>query len=141
MVTSAAPCHNRSTVSATEIVGRQSELAALAAFLDDMAAGSSALRIEGPAGIGKTTLLRHTLHAAAERGFRVLACRPSEVEAQLSYAAVADLLGDAAEAALRALPRPQRRALSIALLRTESTGPPPAPTWGSRRNGGRRTRA
>lgn len=112
-------------MDATEIVGRQHELAALAAFLDDVPAGSSALRVEGPAGIGKTTLLRHTLHAATGRGFRVLGCRPSEAEASFSYAAMADLLGDAAEVALRALPRPQRRALSIALLRTEAMGPPP----------------
>jgi Cdc6-like AAA superfamily ATPase len=77
-------------VSLPEIVGRDQELAATAAFLDgDLPA---ALVLAGEAGIGKTTVWRAALEQAREHDLRVLVCRPAESEAHLSYAGLSDLL-------------------------------------------------
>jgi hypothetical protein len=46
------------TVSAEGVVGRDHELAAVAAFLDRLPSGPCGLLLEGEAGIGKTTLWR-----------------------------------------------------------------------------------
>ena len=54
---------------------------------------------------------------ARQRGFRVLVCRPSAAEAQLSYASLADLLADIDDDLLKFLPDPQRRAIDFVLLR------------------------
>ncbi|MBA3383718.1 MAG: ATP-binding protein [Actinobacteria bacterium] len=104
---------------ASAIVGREAELAAVARFLDSLQAGAAALVIEGEAGIGKTTVWREAVRGAESRSLRVLQARPAESEAKLSYAALADLVGDAFDEARAALPAPQERALAAALLRTE----------------------
>jgi DNA-binding CsgD family transcriptional regulator len=49
----------------------------------------------------------------------VLSCRPAETEAKLGLSAVADLLEPVPRAAFDVLPKPQRRALDVALLRTD----------------------
>jgi len=100
------------------IVGRDSERAVLTAFLA-RADGPAALLVEGDAGIGKTTLLRDALAHAGER--RALACGPAEAEMPLAFAALADLL-DGIE--LSGLPAPQRRALEVALRRSEGSADP-----------------
>ena len=102
-------------VATQGIVGRDDELAAVAAFLADAAAGS-ALVLAGEAGIGKTTVWRAGVQLAEERGFRVLEARPAESEAVLSFVALGDLLGDVVDETLPQLPRLQRRALEAALL-------------------------
>jgi DNA-binding NarL/FixJ family response regulator len=107
-------------------IGRLHELAEIDRFLDAAGLGLHALLLAGQAGIGKTTLWKATVRRAAERGFRVLACRPTEVETQLSFAALVDLLGDLADEVLPTLPDPQREALGAALLRV-SPGSVPAP--------------
>ena len=48
--------------------------------------------VEGPAGLGKTTLLRATLHTAASMGFTCLRARASELERAFSYGCVRQLL-------------------------------------------------
>jgi DNA-binding CsgD family transcriptional regulator len=59
---------------------------------------------------------------------RVLSARPSEAEAQLSFAALIDLLvGVGTDELHRLLPAPQRRALDVALLRDEPSDEPPEP--------------
>jgi Cdc6-like AAA superfamily ATPase len=71
-----------------EIVGRNAELATCASVLEQIAAGSSCgLLIRGEPGIGKTTLYRAVLEDAVGGSYRVLADRPAEAEAQLSYVA------------------------------------------------------
>src|ERR671939_166813 len=106
-------------------LGRDVELARLRAFLERRPEdGAAALLLEGEAGIGKTALWQATTEAAHERGFRVLQARPSEAERTLSFAALADLLGDAHDVIER-LPAVQRRPLSVALLLEETNGPPP----------------
>ena len=105
------------------VVGRDEELAAVAAFLDgDLPA---ALVLSGAAGIGKTTVWRSGLEQARERGFRVLVCRPAESEARLSFAGLADLIGSVLDDMMGALPSVQRRALEAALLLSEQERSPP----------------
>jgi DNA-binding CsgD family transcriptional regulator len=107
------------------LLGRDVELAQLRAFLERRPEdGAAALMLEGEAGIGKTAMWRAATEAARERGFRVLGARPSEAERTLSFAALADLLGDAHEV-IEQLPAVQRRPLAIAMLLEESDGPPP----------------
>jgi DNA-binding CsgD family transcriptional regulator len=106
------------------IVGREVELARLTDFL---AAGEGlvATLLEGVAGIGKTTLWRAGVEAGRYGGYRVLACRPAGAEAELSYAALGDLIAPVLGELLPALPSPQRWALQVALLMREPGGPPP----------------
>ena len=72
--------------AAREVVGRDSELATL----DEFVASSHTLRalaLPGRPGIGKTTLWEATIDAAQQRGLLVLSARPSDAEAQHSFAA------------------------------------------------------
>lgn len=110
-----------------QIVGRDAELARVAAFLDSSREGSARLLLEGEAGIGKTTVWRGGLEGAASRGFRTLIARPSEADLSLAYAGLADLLANVEHDAFASLPDPQREALEVALLRTTADGRPPDP--------------
>lgn len=101
-----------------EIHGRDRELERMREALE-RAHGPTAIVIEGDAGIGKTTLLRAGVDLARAGSWRVLSCRPTEPEAQLSFAALGDLLEPVAEQSLPALPGPQARALAVALLLEE----------------------
>ena len=105
-----------------EIVGRERELQIIGTFLDEVALGARRLLVTGPAGIGKTAIWRAAVASAGERGYRVLSSRPVETEAQLSYASLGDLLGGALDEVADELPRPQRRALDVALLRADTRG-------------------
>ncbi|WP_422732975.1 AAA family ATPase [Micromonospora sp. WMMD558] len=78
--------------------------------------------LEGPAGIGKTVVHRAILDAARRDGWRVLDCAPTEIEAGLPFAALADLLATLADRVPR-LPAPQRAALANVLLTDEATQP------------------
>jgi len=104
-----------------QIVGREAELAALRGFLGGHAI---AFVLSGGPGIGKTTLWEGGIAAARAEGLRVLVTRASSAEAQLSFAALSDLLNDVDEE-LGLLPVPQRHALEVALLRAEPFGAPP----------------
>jgi AAA ATPase-like protein len=75
--------------------------------------------IEGPAGIGKTTIWLAGIGDAINRGYRVISSRGAESEARLSYATLGDLLGDVPDTQLSGMPTPLRRALDAALLRAE----------------------
>jgi predicted ATPase len=107
------------------LVGRESELARVDAFLDGVASGSAhSLLIEGEAGAGKTALWNDALSTARTRGYRTLVARPVEIEAALSFAGLVDLLEPVLEETLRSLPEPQRRALETALLLRPADGAP-----------------
>ena len=106
--------------SASDVVGRDSELVCVGDFVEAISAGPSALILVGEAGIGKTTLWRDGVAAATERRFRALSCRPVEAEIELPFAALGDLLEDVSDDVLAGLPDPQREALEIALLRAET---------------------
>jgi DNA-binding CsgD family transcriptional regulator len=103
------------------IVGRDAELETAFTFLESVSDGPNALLIEGEAGIGKTSIWSRCLDEARERGFGVLVTRAAEAETRLGFTALVDLLEDVADDALDELPRPQRRALEVALLRRDAT--------------------
>jgi predicted ATPase len=109
---------------AAGMIGRDPELASVASLLDGLASGPAALLIEGEAGIGKTTLWTAGVATALERRRRVLRCRPAEAEAQLSFAALVDLLEGVLDEVLPLLPAPQRHALEVAMLRDDGGGAP-----------------
>jgi DNA-binding NarL/FixJ family response regulator len=100
------------------VVGREQEAAALVAFLAGRA-GNRALVVIGEAGMGKTTLWQGALAAARETGALVLAARASEMELQLPFVALADLLAEVDLAEVEGVPALQLRALEVALSRTE----------------------
>jgi predicted ATPase len=106
-------------VVATDVVGREHELATVARLLDQRRAGPWAVIIEGDAGIGKTTLWEAALDLARGRSWRVLAAQPAEAEIRFSYVAVRDLLGPLIDETIHGLPGPQRRAVETAFLRAE----------------------
>lgn len=110
---------------AVQIIGRRDELLTLRAFLTDIPSGGQALLLEGDAGIGKTALWREGLRAARECGTRVLHASPSHSEAQISFAALGDLVTPVLGPGLPQLVPMQRRALETALLLRESEGAPP----------------
>jgi DNA-binding CsgD family transcriptional regulator len=106
-----------------EVVGREVELAACRSVLDRIAAGDSCgLLVSGEPGIGKTTLYRGVVEDALARSYRVLAGRPAEAEARLSYVALADLLTGVVEDVLPRLPKSQALAIEATLLRAEPEG-------------------
>src|SRR5919206_1266947 len=107
------------------VFGREPELAQAEAFLAAAGERFAAMLVEGEPGIGKTTVWREVARRAEGRGFRVLAARPAEAEANLALSAVADLLEDVPAEAFAALPEPQRWALEVALLRVEPAEAPP----------------
>jgi DNA-binding CsgD family transcriptional regulator len=102
------------------VLGRRAELKQLTAMLDAVVAGPRAVVVEGPAGIGKTTVWQAALHAARARSFTVLAARATQAEATLSFAGLIDLFEGVPEVRLAGLPAPQRRALEVALRRREA---------------------
>jgi DNA-binding CsgD family transcriptional regulator len=112
------------TLSVRQVVGREEELAALLELLDASESSFAAAVIVGEAGIGKTTLSSAVAETAEARDHRVLSCRASEAEAQFSFVGLADLIGSAVPELLPDLPRPQRRALEVALALSDSDGAP-----------------
>ena len=80
-----------------QIVGRDAELAAVERLLGALSDEPVALVVEGEAGIGKTTVWMEAIRLADARGVRVLRARPTQSEARLSFAALADLVGDVFE--------------------------------------------
>jgi DNA-binding CsgD family transcriptional regulator len=92
-------------------------------FLDDALAAlrsGGSLRISGPAGIGKTTLLRVLADDAEARGATVLRCGFGPEDSPLPFGALVDLLAPVPDQSLEALPPEPRAALRQVLLRGES---------------------
>ncbi|MGN6177152.1 MAG: ATP-binding protein, partial [Streptosporangiaceae bacterium] len=75
------------------LLERDAELARLSALLEKAHAGSGAVAaISGPAGIGKTELLAAVHRIAEDRGFRSLRARGRELEADMAFSVVRQLL-------------------------------------------------
>jgi DNA-binding CsgD family transcriptional regulator len=106
----------------SSLVGRESELEAVESLLHSER--TRAVAIVGEPGIGKTTLWRAAVELAGAEGARVLVARPTESEARLAYAGLADLLAAVPEELFARLPEPQRLGLDAALLRATSARPP-----------------
>jgi DNA-binding CsgD family transcriptional regulator len=101
---------------AAAVIGREDELAAIEDFLERSQRRPSGLVIAGEPGIGKTILWRACIQQAGDQFGRILACRAAEAEATLSFAALADLLGEHLDDGLALLTGLRRRALEVALL-------------------------
>ncbi|HET9682315.1 MAG TPA: AAA family ATPase [Candidatus Limnocylindrales bacterium] len=110
----------------SRILGRDAELAAIAAALDAAVAGpvpaSRVVLVEGEAGIGKSTVWAEAIDRAARLGWRVLAARAVASESGLTLAVLADLLAEIDRSAIEALPPVQRVAVEGALLEVERSG-------------------
>jgi class 3 adenylate cyclase/DNA-binding CsgD family transcriptional regulator len=103
-----------------ELIGRDSEIARIAALLDEaQSGGSGALVVRGEAGIGKSSLLRFAVEGAED--MIALRARGMESESELAFAALGDLFRPVV-AHLNDLPEPQAAALAAAL----ALGPPVA---------------
>src|SRR5262245_29703921 len=75
-----------------DLVEREREIAALAELLDAAPAGEGRVAwIEGPAGIGKSTLLAEARRRSAAGSTRVLAARGSELEREFPFGVVRQL--------------------------------------------------
>lgn len=110
---------------ADEVVARDAELADIGRFVTGDQGAVRVLVLQGEPGIGKTTLWEAGVAAARRDGIRVLSARASDAETALAFAALVDLFDGVGPDALADLPPPQRRALDVALLRTEPNGAPP----------------
>jgi DNA-binding CsgD family transcriptional regulator len=108
--------------SRNPIFGRDLELGEITAFLDAATSQPTALRIEGEAGVGKTTLWAEAVRRGRNGGWRVLWASASEQETKLAFATLTDLFGEVLDEVADQLPPPQRRAIDVALLRAESQG-------------------
>ena len=106
---------------ALTMIGRDRELGRIDTFLDASTRGPSLMVIEGPPGMGKTTLLQVAVDHATVRGFHVLRAGPSGVEATYAYAGLGDLLASVPYGSIRSLPVPQQHALQVALMRESPT--------------------
>jgi hypothetical protein len=75
------------------LLERERELVEIWELLERAGSGSgSLLVVEGPAGIGKTSLVRAAHALARERGFCVLSARGSDLERDFAYGVVRQLL-------------------------------------------------
>src|SRR5262245_17308846 len=110
---------------AVEVIGRDAELASIAGLLDSVEAGPAALMFSGEPGIGKTVLWELGVEKARVRFGRVLECRASEAEAELSFAGLSELLTGVFDEVAPALSPLRRRALEVALLLVEPGVQPP----------------
>ncbi|MFJ3303730.1 AAA family ATPase [Streptomyces sp. NPDC086549] len=100
------------------VIGRE-EL--FGAARDQLTSGGSVL-LHGPAGIGKSTVLRALAAEYAVAARTVLRCSATESESHLPFLALADLLGLVLDQVSARLPAAQRTALESALTgRGEST--------------------
>jgi predicted ATPase len=101
------------------LVEREAELSVLAAAMQDIVEGRGRLVVvEGPAGIGKTRLLRAVRDAAeADGGSRVLAARGTELEEHIAFGVVRQLL----DPLVFAMAEPDREALFTGAARLALT--------------------
>ncbi|WP_446048137.1 AAA family ATPase, partial [Streptomyces olivaceus] len=100
------------------VIGREDSFGAAR---EQLTRGGSVL-LHGPAGIGKSTVLRTLAAEYARTAHTVLRCSATESESHLPFLALADLLGLVLDEVSPGLPAAQRTALESALTgRGEST--------------------
>ncbi len=107
------------------LLERERELATVAAAVDAAAAGhGSVLWVEGPAGIGKTRLLRAARAHAERSGVRVLRARASELEREFAFGVVRGLFEPAVAAEPGVLASGPARLAAPVVTLTEDTSVP-----------------
>ena len=95
--------------------------------LDGVESGPSGVALEGPPGVGKTTIWREAVEAARRREFAVISTAPAEPDTSLAFSGLGDLVADLAGEVDGDLPGPQRRALAGALLLEDQIDAPVEP--------------
>lgn len=91
-VTMTTPQTGAAPTGGTDLVDREREIAALARAVDDLVAGSSGcVLVEGPPGIGKTSLLAEAVHRSSAAGVPVLSARGSQLERSFGFGSVRQL--------------------------------------------------
>ncbi|MEU7860738.1 AAA family ATPase [Nonomuraea sp. NPDC049141] len=116
--------HDRSGAGPANLIGREPEIQRLRLFLGRVAEGTAgALLLSGDPGVGKTSLLEQAATLAADSGIRLLRATGSQFEADISYAALHQLLRPCLDAVPRLSPL-LAGALNVALGLGE--GRPPA---------------
>jgi DNA-binding CsgD family transcriptional regulator len=107
-----------------DLIGRDPEVQQLQVFLSQVARGAGdALLLSGDPGVGKTSLLRLATDLAPDYGIRLLRATGSQFEADISYAALHQLLRPCL-GEVPHLASSLARALNVALGLGD--GPPPA---------------
>jgi DNA-binding CsgD family transcriptional regulator len=107
----------------TELIGREPEIQQLHLFVSRITQGAGeALLLSGDPGVGKTSLLDQAAAIAADSGIRLLRATGAQFEADISFAALHQLLRQCL-AELPHLSPLLARALNVALCLGE--GPPP----------------
>src|SRR5215471_20046375 len=105
-----------------ELIGRGRELAAIDSLLASGASSSRTLILLGDVGMGKTALLTVAAGRGASSGYRVLSAAGVEVEQELAFAGLHQLLRPVLPAVER-LPLPQAAALRCAFGLDDSGTP------------------
>jgi predicted ATPase len=111
------------SVGPTGLVGREGELAELAAFLDTAGTEGAVLLLTGDPGVGKTALLDATADLAVAKGVRVVRGSGVEYETDISYAGLHQLVGSLPDEFGR-LPRSLREALEVSAPVPRRAGSP-----------------
>ena len=100
--------------SNTHLVGRDQDIAVVCAFVDDAARHGGSLVVSGEAGVGKTALIEAAAAYAASGGLRLLRATGAQFEANVSFAALHQLLFPLLDSNLSRLSEQQRAALRSA---------------------------
>lgn len=107
---------------ANQLVGRESEMGRILAFLSTIRTDGGALLVTGEPGVGKTGLMNAASEAASAMGMRILRAAGVEFEAETSFSGLNQvllpLLG-----ALSQLPAIHRDAINVALGFSDGTAP------------------
>ncbi|MEU4293768.1 AAA family ATPase [Kribbella sp. NPDC026596] len=103
------------SAAAYGLYGREDAVRVIGDLLEH---GGSVVAIGEP-GVGKSSLLKVADQLAQRRGRRVLSVTPTQFDLGLPFAGLAELVSQCPESAEDRLPAPQRRALAVALQRTE----------------------
>ncbi|WP_433243469.1 ATP-binding protein [Actinomadura nitritigenes] len=116
--------HGQEAAGPITLVGREAEIRRLHGFVDQIALGAgSTLLLSGEAGVGKTALLEQAAAIADDAGVRLLRAVGSQYEADISFAALHQLLHPCL-AELHRLNALHVRALNVVLALDQ--GAPPA---------------
>lgn len=112
--------------SSVHLMGRDRDIAAIRAFVDQAAAHGGALVVSGDAGVGKTALIEAAMSYAVTAGLRLLRATGAQFEANMSFAGLHQLLFPLLDSHLGQLDDVHRTTLRSALGLGESAA---APDW------------